>query len=199
MSPSACPAGSRAPISDPLGFATTLATFLNALARIDASGGPAPGQHNFHRGGPLATYAAETLQAVDALAGEIPRYAVQQVWDDAMSRPWQGEPVWFHGDVAAGNLLVDHGRLAAVIDFGSCGVGDRACDTAIAWTFLSRASRARFRAALGVDAGTWSRGRGWALWKALISLRGHLERSPADAGRARREIDEIILDHAQER
>ena len=67
---------------------------------------------------------------------------VRRVWDDALRTTWDREPVWVHGDVAAGNLLVRDGRLAAVIDFGSSGVGDPACDTVIAWTFLSGPSRA---------------------------------------------------------
>ena len=49
--------------------------------------------------------------------------------------------MWFHGDVATGNLLVRDGRLAAVIDFGSSGVGDPACDIVIAWTFFTGAGR----------------------------------------------------------
>ena len=57
------------------------------------------------------------------------------------------------------NLLVRDGRLAAVIDFGLCGVGDPACDTAIACTFLSGPGRDRFQAELDLDAGTWARGR----------------------------------------
>jgi aminoglycoside phosphotransferase (APT) family kinase protein len=69
--------------------------------------------------------------------------------------------VWFHGDVAVDNLLVRDGRLPAVIDFGTSGVGDPACDLVIAWTLLDGASRACFRERLGVDAGTWARGRGW--------------------------------------
>jgi aminoglycoside phosphotransferase (APT) family kinase protein len=190
---------SKAPIGDPLCFATTLARFLGALARVDATGGPAPGQHNFYRGGPLATYEGETLQAIDALGGEVPADAVKRVWDDAMTSSWDREPVWFHGDVASGNLLVRDGRLAAVLDFGSSGVGDPACDTVIAWTFLSGAGRARFRADLGVDPGTWSRGRGWALWKALISLAGQLERDAPEAAPARRDIDRILADHAEDR
>ena len=68
-----------------------------------------------------------------------------------MATSWDREPVWFHGDVAVGNLLVRDGRLAAVLDFGSSGVGDPACDMVIAWTFLSGPSRDRFRAELGVD------------------------------------------------
>jgi aminoglycoside phosphotransferase (APT) family kinase protein len=191
---------SNARIGDLPRFATTLAAFLNALRRVAATGGPAPGRHNFYRGGPLATYEGETLRAVDALGREIPGEAVKRVWDDAMSTAWGREPVWFHGDVAAGNLLIRDARLAAVLDFGSSGVGDPACDTVIAWTFLSAASRAGFRADLDVDSATWSRGRGWALWKALISLVGDLERGAPDAALARRrEIDQILTDYAQDR
>ena len=48
------------------------------------------------------------------------------------------KPVWVHGDVAPGNLLVKDGKLCAVIDFGILGVGDPACDAAMAWTFLMK-------------------------------------------------------------
>ena len=125
-----------APIADPVAFATDLAGFLRALAAIDATGGPEPGQHNFFRGGPLAYYEREALEAIERLGDEIPRDAVQRTWADAMASEWEHDPVWFHGDVATGNLLVREGRLAAVLDFGSSGVGDPACDMAIAWTFL---------------------------------------------------------------
>jgi aminoglycoside phosphotransferase (APT) family kinase protein len=191
--------GSKARIDDLRGFASALAGFLNALRGVDATGGPAPGQHNFYRGGPLSTYEEETLQAIDTLGDEVPAGAVRRVWDDAMSTSWERAPVWLHGDVATGNLLVRDGRLAAVLDFGSSGVGDPACDTVIAWTFLSGAGRTRFRAELDVDSATWSRGRGWALWKALISLVGHLERDAPDAVLARRDIEQILADQAQDR
>ena len=190
---------SNARIGDLTGFATTLAGFLNALGRVDAKGGPGPGQHNFFRGGFLATYEDEALTAIDALGDEVPRDDVMRVWADAMATSWDCEPVWFHGDVAAGNLLVRDGRLAAVLDFGTSGVGDPACDTVIAWTFLSGPSRDRFRAELGADAGTWARGRGWGLWKALITLVGHLERGAPEAALARRDIEQILADYAQDR
>jgi aminoglycoside phosphotransferase (APT) family kinase protein len=190
---------SQARIDDLPGFATALAGFLNALRRVDATGGPAPGEHNFYRGGPLSTYEEEALQAIDTLGDEVPADAVMRVWNDAMTTTWDREPVWVHGDVAAGNLLIREAQLAAVIDFGSSGVGDPACDTVIAWTFLAGPSRARFRAELEVDGATWSRGRGWALWKALISLVGHLERDAPEAALARRDIVEVLADYAQER
>jgi aminoglycoside phosphotransferase (APT) family kinase protein len=78
--------------------------------------------------------------------------------------------VWFHGDVAVGNLLVRDGRLAAVIDFGTSGVGDPACDLVIAWNSLTAPERRAFHEAVGLDADTWRRARGWALWKTLFQL-----------------------------
>jgi aminoglycoside phosphotransferase (APT) family kinase protein len=183
-----------APVADLSAFATALAAFLNALARVDATGGPGPGEHNFFRGGPLATYEGEALDAIEALGDEIPRDDVLRVWEDAMATSWEREPVWFHGDVAAGNLLVRDGRLAAVLDFGTSGVGDPACDAVIAWTYLSGASRDRFRAALGADRATWSRGRGWGLWKALITLR-----DAPDAPAPRRDVERILADYARDR
>lgn len=184
-------------IGDLTEFATTLAGFLNALQRIDASDGPGPGRHNFYRGGPLTTYAEETIRSIDALGDEIPGDAARTVWDDALTTAWEREAVWFHGDVAAGNLLVRDRRLTAVLDFGTSGVGDPACDMVIAWTLLTGASRDAFRSALGVDDGTWSRGRGWALWKASITLVGHLDRDPVAAADSRRVIERILADHAQ--
>jgi aminoglycoside phosphotransferase (APT) family kinase protein len=86
--------------------------------------------------------------------------------------------------------------LAAVIDFGSAGIGDPACDVTIAWTLLSGESREAFRAALPLDVGTWARGRGWALWKALITYVGSLEADPAAAAAARRVIDIVLVEHA---
>ena len=190
---------SSARIRDLSEFATTLARFLTALGRVDATNGPTPGQHNFFRGGPLSIYAEETIAAIDVLAGEIPVEDVKRVWADASASGWEREPVWIHGDVAAGNLLVRDGQLAAVLDFGSSGVGDPACDTVIAWTFLSESSRDRFRDERNLDSGTWSRGRGWALWKALITLAGYLESGAREAAGPRREIARILADYAQRR
>ena len=67
------------------------------------------------------------------------------------------------------------GQLTAVIDFGTSGTGDPACDTVIAWTDLDAVSRVAYRRALHIDNETWARGRGWALWKALITLVNQLE------------------------
>jgi aminoglycoside phosphotransferase (APT) family kinase protein len=114
-----------------------------------------------------------------------------------MEATWAGSAVWFHGDVSAANLLVRGGRLHAVIDFGTSGVGDPACDVVISWTLFAGERRNAFRTALPGDAATWARGRGWALWKALITLVEQIDINPIEAARARHVIDEVLADHRQ--
>ena len=79
-------------------------------------------------------------------------------------------PVWVHGDVSEGNLLIRDGGLHAVIDFGNLCVGDPACDLVLAWTLLDADGRTALRDLLSLDEAAWDRARGWALWKALITV-----------------------------
>jgi aminoglycoside phosphotransferase (APT) family kinase protein len=184
-----------APIADLPAFATALADFLTILEGIDATGGPAAGPHNFYRGGPLTVYDADTRRAIGALEGRIDTAAATAVWEAALQATWHGPPVWVHGDVASGNLLVQDGRLSAVIDFGSSGVGDPACDLTIAWTLLSGESREAFRAGMPMDSATWARARGWALWKAMITLVPILYTDPVKAAEQHRIIEAVLTEH----
>jgi aminoglycoside phosphotransferase (APT) family kinase protein len=183
-------------IHDLRGFAVDLAQFLVALRGIDARNGPAAGTHNFHRGGSLTVYDTETRQSIGLLANELDVASVTEVWDTALATSWQAPPVWVHGDVAETNLLVKEGRLNAVIDFGCVGVGDPSCDLAIAWTFLDPASRKEFRSAIALDPATWKRARGWAIWKALITLVQLRDTNPTKAKKARQVIRYILDDHS---
>lgn len=183
-------------------FAATLGGFLAALRRADAANGPLPGAHNFFRGDSPAVYEEETFTAIDALRDTIDTGAVREVWAAATSSRWSGPPVWFHGDVSDGNLLVDeHGELSAVIDFGTSGIGDPACDLVIAFTSMHDAAREAFRAHTALDADTWARARGWAIWKALIVVAGFAgSHSPgSEALKARRTIETVIVDHRKSR
>jgi aminoglycoside phosphotransferase (APT) family kinase protein len=184
-------------IDDLPGFARRLALFLNALRDADASGGPVAGAHSFWRGGPVERYDDDTQRALALLGGTIDVDAARDVWAAATASRWEAAPVWFHGDVASGNLLVRDGTLSAVIDFGTSGVGDPACDLVVAWNFLDAPSRAVFRDTLGYDEDTWARGRGWALWKALIVAAGLAGSHDPDReeANARRVIDLVIAEH----
>ena len=159
-------------IKDKGQFAHDLADFLLDLQSIRTDGGPAAGDHNFHRGGNLAVYNDETLKAIKQYENLFPSTILIKAWNRILSTKWEKPAVWVHGDIAPGNLLVEDERLCAVIDFGVMGVGDPACDMAMAWTFFDEGSRATFKKALRTDDHTWDRAKGWALWKALITFCG---------------------------
>ncbi|MER5642989.1 aminoglycoside phosphotransferase family protein [Streptosporangium sp. NPDC002524] len=182
-------------IGDLSGFAVSVAEFVLALQRVDATGGPRAGAHSFYRGASPAHYDDQTRRSLAALEGRIDTARASAVWDAALDATWSGPPVWFHGDLASGNLLVRDGKLSAVIDFGTSGVGDPACDLVIAWTMFSGESREAFRGAVGQEPATWARARGWALWKALITLVEDIDRDERRAAVNRRVIDEVLADH----
>lgn len=183
------------PLPDPVGTARTLARFINALRITDPSGGPAPAPGTGARGRPLAERDGATRQAIAALAGMVDTAALVDVWESALAAPaWQGSPTWFHGDLLPGNLLFWAGKLHAVIDFGTLGVGDPTCDLLPAWNLFAGESRAIFRAELGVDDDDWLRGRGWALSQAVIFIPYYLHTNPVGVGYARRALDQILID-----
>ena len=134
--------------------------------------------------------------AIAAVQGMVDTDAVTAAWEAALAAPkWHRPPVWVHGDLLPGNLLVERGRLRAVIDFGGLGVGDPACDLMIAWSLFSGESREVFREALGVDDATWARGRGHALSQATIFIPYYLDTNPAGVRIARRVVDQVLADH----
>lgn len=177
--------------------ATQLSGFINALQQIDSSGGPPPGPHNFYRGASLSVYDEETRNAISALGNDIDTEVALAIWEDALESTWHGAPVWIHGDVHATNLLVKEGKLSAVIDFGCSGVGDPACDLTIAWTFFAGPSREAFLSNLHVDHDTVQRARGWALWKALITLAASTDNRSPQVEEGRRVISDLTDDYRQ--
>ena len=189
-------------------FACDLAAFLTALYGCGATDGPAAGPHSHWRGGPVTVWDDEVRDSIDRLTGEIDSAGATEVWETAVDAGREQAPVWVHGDITGSNLLVQEGRLSAVIDFGCSAVGDPACDTTVAWTFFTGESRQGFMSQLPVDEATWARGRGWALWKALIVLVDDLS-APGLAHRSatrfgwqlspRQIVDHVIADHGSSR
>lgn len=172
-------------------FAEELANFLLEFESITASDGPIAGPHNFYRGGNLSVYDSETKEALHKLKGEINIEKCQLIWQQALSSKWENEPVWIHGDIAPGNLLVQNGHLSGVIDFGILGTGDPSCDLAMAWTFFDKESRDVFIKSMNLDKDTWNRSKGWALWKALITYNNSDKKISENA---RFTVDAIIND-----
>jgi aminoglycoside phosphotransferase (APT) family kinase protein len=182
--------------ADPIEAAAALAGFITALQRIDPTDGPAAG-----RGTPLPRRDPATREALTALRERLPEDdldTLTEVWANALRAPcWQRSPVWLHGDLLPGNLLVRHGRLSAVIDFGTLGTGDPAVDLLPAWALFSGESRSAFRDAVDVDEATWTRGRGWALSIALIIMPYYWNSNPVLMATARRIVREILAEQRQ--
>jgi aminoglycoside phosphotransferase (APT) family kinase protein len=148
-----------------------LAHFIRTLRRVPVSGWPEPGPPVGTRAVPLITRDAPTRAAIAESVGMVDTDAVMTAWESVLDVPgWHGPPVWTHGDLLPGNLLVRSNRISGVIDFSCLGVGDPACDLIVAWALLSAQTRNIFRAALTVDDATWMRGLGWALSIGLIAL-----------------------------
>lgn len=170
-------------------LAVELAELVRSFHRIDVTG-PAT-----HRGLPLSARDEETRAALADLGEMIDTETPAAAWDAALRLPeWQGQPLWIHGDLLPGNLLVREGRLTGLLDFSCVGIGDPACDLIPAWGVLPAAARDVFRARLGVDDATWGRGRGWALSIGLIALPYYVETNPAFADVARHLIREVLAD-----
>lgn len=184
-----------ASISNLVQFARSLADFVKALEHIDTEDAPLAGVHNFYRGGSLQVYDKETRQAIETAGNVFDTNTLIEIWEAALATTWHDVPVWVHGDLSKDNLLTEEGLLSAVIDFGSCGVGDPACDTTMSWTFFSSESREIFCERLNFDKSTWARGRGWALWKALITLTKANSDDSITSKENRRIINELIEDH----
>jgi len=173
-------------------LAKSVAQFLSELHTVDQLTGPPPGLHNYYRGGSLLEYDKDARKYLSLLADEICSATALCIWTRALETEWTASPVWVHGDLEASNILVSGGKLAAVIDFGSCAVGDPACDLVMAWTYFDNEAREVFQANLGIDRDTWDRGKAWALWKALFRMNESLEWRD-DEFRSAKRIVECIL------
>jgi aminoglycoside phosphotransferase (APT) family kinase protein len=168
--------------------ARSLAEFIRVLREISPVEAPKSG-----RGVPLAERDGRVRQAINELDGIVDTNAVTRIWEEALNAPeWMGKPLWIHGDIHPGNVIVAGGKATAVIDFGCICTGDPACDLQLAWTFLDRGSREIFRSHLAADDAAWTRGKGWALSVALIALPYYMRTNPTIVGTSRRAIAEIL-------
>lgn len=175
--------------------ALDLAQFLIALRQIDPSGAPLAEDVTV-RGMPLSLRDAQTRSAISAMEGMIDTKVATMIWETALAQSEPTEPtVWLHGDLLCGNVLVQDGRISAVIDFSKLCVGDPTCDLMIAWSLLDHNSRAIFRSALDVDSATWLRGMGHALSQAVVFVPYYLKTNPLGVRYAMRMLDQIFEEY----
>ncbi len=169
--------------------AADLAHFVAELRRIDPRDAPPTGRN------PLGELDEVTRAAIESLHGVVDTDAVTAAWEGSLRAPeWDGRPVWMHCDLLPPNLLVDDGKLKAVIDFGAAGVGDPAQDVVPAWSVFGEGGRHTFRRVLDVDDGTWARARGFALHQALLIIPYYRETNPAFADLAKCTVRQVLDD-----
>jgi aminoglycoside phosphotransferase (APT) family kinase protein len=176
--------------------AVDLAAFVRALRRIDtAAAHPRP---SGSRGAPLAELDKAVRRAIAELGDRVDADATVRSWEESLNAPeWGGEEVWVHGDLLPGNLLVVDGRLSGVIDFGCLNVGDPASDLQPAWNVFAGESRARYRAELQADDASWLRGRGWALFQAVMALPYYCDTNPGMVRQASHALAQVLVDDSE--
>jgi aminoglycoside phosphotransferase (APT) family kinase protein len=171
--------------------AIDLGNFVSTMQKIDSKNGP-----KCRRGQPLNTRDQETREAINLLSDTYDADLVTDIWGSALAAPiWSKPPVWIHEDLHAGNLLAQNGRITAIVDFGSAGIGDPACDLMVAWTLLTSETRDTFRSIVQPDDATWARARGWALTFGIVAFPYYRLSNPVFASIAKRALDEVLTDY----
>jgi aminoglycoside phosphotransferase (APT) family kinase protein len=167
--------GESAAVSPPSDF-TAAASMLGAFVRALHMPAPHDAPRNPYRGIPLADRSDAVHDRVTRVEDQVDTSAILALWEAASRAPrWTGPPLWIHGDLHAGNVLVADGRISAVVDFGDLTAGDPATDLAIGWMMLPASARSQFRSSARqppdtIDDDTWLRARGWALLFGLMFL-----------------------------
>jgi aminoglycoside phosphotransferase (APT) family kinase protein len=182
--------GVSAPVgAGSVGLAEDIARLLGELASSPTADAPTA-----YRGGPLLPLDGAVRRSLRLARSLVDAPAALAVWEDALAASaWSRAAVWVHGDLLAGNVLVDDaGRLEAVIDWEAAGAGEPACDLMSAWSILDAAGRRRLREVADLDDDTWRRGRGWAVAQAAIALPYYRDTNRAMADHSRRVIAELV-------
>lgn len=150
------------------------ADFLLALHQPAPSAAP----HNPYRGVPLAerqpAIHTRLIDLQSKTAVITPH--VLTAWQQALAAPATYRREWIHGDLHAGNVLVQANTLSAVIDWGDLNAGDCASDVAAFWLLfepddLREAALNYYLQARCNPPGLRARALGWAI--AFASLLMH--------------------------
>ncbi len=173
--------------------AEPFAAFLRSLHRP----APANAPTNPLRGVSLQQRAAMVGARLHRLARKTnlitPR--IRQIWNEALIAPRDMPPTWLHGDLHPRNVLVEHGVITGIIDWGDITAGDCATDLAAIWMLFStpHARQAAVAAYADLSEATLQRARGWAILFGTILLDTGLIDNPHNAI-----LGERILRHVAE-
>ena len=170
-------------------IAEDVAEFVLALEQLPTEDGPPPTR----RGTPMAQFDEAVQWGISRLDGVIDVDRARLVWRSALEAgEWPGDPVWVHGDLLPGNILIGKSRLSGIIDWSGAGVGDPACEAMLAWSLPSDAHRI-YRRALGFDDATWARARGWVVEQTVFYIPYYAKSLPFAVDQAVRRLSEALV------
>lgn len=171
--------------------------FLRALHQIAPANAPV----NEVRGCQLAARAEAVGARIEHLrtskSGLAPE--IEIAWNEGLKAPVSNTACWLHGDLHARNVLVENGRISAIIDWGDITSGDVATDLAGIWALFDSAKTRRYALeAYGPDEAEIARARAWAVNFGTILLVTGLADNPRHAAMGadtlRRVAEDVSMD-----
>lgn len=176
--------------------ALVFAHFLRALHRLAPSDAPV----NEVRGCPLADRAEGVRARIEQLKASNSGLAseIEIAWHNGLKAPASQRGCWLHGDLHARNVLVEHGRISAIIDRGDITSGDVATDLAGIWALFEDADARRDAlTAYGANDAEIARGRAWAVNFGTILLLTGLVDNPLHAAMGADTLRRVVEDASE--
>src|SRR5262245_56048246 len=135
-------------------------------------------------------------QALEQNRAYIDAEAALGVWERALQAPpaHREDRVLMHRDLLAGNVIVDQGHLAAVIDWAAVSRGDPARELIAAWTLFDDPARSVFLDAVECVCVTRTRAIGWVLAARINNVAYYANSNPHFSQDARMSIHRAIAD-----
>ncbi|MCU0533843.1 MAG: aminoglycoside phosphotransferase family protein [Hydrococcus sp. Prado102] len=174
--------------------AKLFASFLRSLHQPAPSNAPI----NTVRGVSLiqrAVFIEERIQRLKTKTNLITP-EIENIWNKALSATIDVQATWLHGDLHAGNVLVENGAIAGIIDWGDITSGDLATDLASVWMlFAEQNTRQQILAEYkNVSEATLQRAKGWAIVFGVLLLDTGLIDNPRHAVMGQRTLCRVCED-----
>ena len=171
-------------------FARDLAGLIKALRKVDTAGRHFDGGNR--RGGDLKAHGEWIEVCFEKSEDLLDVPLLRQLWRRFRQLPRQAPDVMTHGDLIPGNVLVDGGRLAGVLDGGNFGPADPALDLIAGWHLLDDVPRQVFRSELECDDLDWERSKAWAFEQCLGAIWYYVNSNPAMSRMGQQTLGRIV-------
>lgn len=173
---------------------TIVADFLSTLHRIPL---PVDAPANPLRGCPLHGKQTDTevRMAKLAMCSELITAELRAAWQAALVEPPALTSCWIAGDVHARNVLTQHGKVTAFIDWGDVCAGDPATDLACIWAlFGDRSARQTAITKYGMNCSLVVRSMGWAIFFGVALMETGRHDTPRHYEMGRSTLERLNVD-----